>query len=49
MVKHRVVGSLLGTTCIALGVQMDILGGSTDWHQSSGAEALNRAPLMIAS
>ena len=38
MVEHRVAGSWLGATCIALGVEMDIFGGSTDWHQSSGAE-----------
>ena len=49
MVEHRVPGSWLGATCIALGVRMDIFGGSTDWHQSSGAEALNGAPLMISS
>ena len=35
----RIAGSWLGATCIALGVRMDIIGGSTDWHQFSGAEA----------
>ena len=49
MVEHRVAGSWLGATCIALGVQMDIFGRSTDWHQfsglpGSGAEAPNGAP-----
>ena len=34
MVEHRVAGSWPGMTCTALGV--DILGGSTDWHQFSG-------------
>ena len=29
--KH-VVSLFIGVTCIALGVNMDILGGSTDWH-----------------
>ena len=54
MVGHRVAGSWLGATCVALGVEMDILKESTDWHQFSGlpgpgAEVLNRAPLMISS
>ena len=44
MVEHRVAGSWLGATCIALGVEMDIFGGSTDWHQSSGAESPNGGP-----
>ena len=54
MVAHRVAESWLGATCIALGVKMDILRGSTDWHQisglpGSGAEVPNGAPLMISS
>ena len=48
MVEHRVTGYWLGVTCIALGVEMDIVRGSTDWHQSPGAEALKEAPLMIS-
>ena len=39
MVEHRAAGSWLGATCIALGARMDIIGGPTDWHQFSGAEA----------
>ena len=49
MVEHRVAGSWLGATYIALGVEMDIFRGSIDWHQSSRAEAPNGALLMISS
>ena len=49
MVGHRVARSWLRVTCIALGVEMDISRGSTDWHHfsglpSSGAQSLNGAP-----
>ena len=48
MVEHRVARSWLGATCIALGVRMDIFGGSIDWHQSSGAEAPNADDILVS-